>query len=251
MLSCAGACGWSLEDEFRVDQLSYDALALGIAWYFVFVMSTTCHEAAHAWAAWRLGDSTAYLGGQVSLNPLPHIVREPFGMVLVPILSYVFGRGMMFGWASAPYNPSWAARWPKRAAWMALAGPAANLILAVLAGVVLWGGLRTQHFVQPDVFKLSAIASGAEEGFATSLATLASIAFSLNMILFVFNLLPIPPLDGSAALPLLIGTSPAHKYLDLMSQPGFQIMGMIVAWNLFPRVFPFVFNPALQLLYWQ
>ncbi|MGE0607528.1 MAG: site-2 protease family protein [Pirellulales bacterium] len=231
-----------------MDQLSYDTLALGLAWYFVFVMSTTCHEAAHAWAALRLGDPTAYLGGQVSLNPMPHIAREPLGMVLAPIASYLW-MGWMFGWASAPYNPSWAARWPKRAAWMALAGPATNLALAILGWTVLWAGLRSGHFIRPDALKYSTIAVGAEEGFATSLATLASIGFSLNMILFVFNLLPIPPMDGGSVLPLLIGTSAAHKYQDFMAQPGFSFIGLIVAWNIFPKIFPYVFSPALQLLY--
>ena len=76
-------------------------IALGFGWYVVFVFSTVLHEAAHAFASWRLGDSTAYQGGQVSVNPVPHIRREPVGMVVVPIISFVF-TGWMFGWASAP-----------------------------------------------------------------------------------------------------------------------------------------------------
>ena len=82
-----------------------DFLALGLGWYVVFVFSVTCHEAAHAFAAMKLGDKTAYHGGQVTLDPTPHVRRSPFGMVVVPILSFLLG-GWMIGWASAPYDRS-------------------------------------------------------------------------------------------------------------------------------------------------
>ena len=74
-------------------------LALGAIWYLVFLFSTTCHEAAHALVAKLGGDTTAAEGGQVTLNPIPHIRRSPFGMVVVPILSFLVG-GWMIGWAS-------------------------------------------------------------------------------------------------------------------------------------------------------
>src|SRR5215475_8256070 len=98
--------------------------------YVVFLYSTVLHEAAHAWAAHRLGDDTAYRGGQVSLDPTPHIKREPWGMVLIPILSFLMG-GWMIGWASAPYDPEWARMYPRRAGMMAVAGPVANLLLVL------------------------------------------------------------------------------------------------------------------------
>src|SRR5256885_2129501 len=118
----------------------------GAAWYVVFLFSTTVHEASHAFTALRLGDDTAYRGGQVTLDPTPHIRREPFGMVLVPLLSYFFG-GWMIGWASAPYDQQWALRYPKRSGLMALAGPAANLILVIVAAFLMrlafeWGVMR-------------------------------------------------------------------------------------------------------------
>src|SRR5512139_3082516 len=97
-------------------------LVNGLVFYVVFLFSTTLHEAAHAWAALRGGDPTAYQGGQVSLDPMPHIRREPFGMVVLPLLT-ALATGWPFGYASAPYNPNWAVRHPDRAAWMALAGP--------------------------------------------------------------------------------------------------------------------------------
>ena len=82
-------------------------------WYLVFVFSTTCHEAAHAWLAYRGGDLTAYSLGHVSLDPTPHIRRSPFGMVVVPVLSFILG-GWMIGWASVPVNSSWAASHPRK-----------------------------------------------------------------------------------------------------------------------------------------
>jgi len=83
----------------------------GTAWYLAFLFSTTLHEASHALVALKLGDDTAHRGGQVTLDPIPHIQREPVGMVVVPIVSYLLG-GWMIGWASAPYDPEWAGRNP-------------------------------------------------------------------------------------------------------------------------------------------
>src|SRR5208282_5331142 len=103
--------------------LSPATLVLGFIWYVAFLFSTTCHEAAHAYVAKIGGDTTAALGGQVSLNPIPHIRRSPFGMVVFPILSFFLSGGGMIGWASAPYDPLWERRHPRRSAWMALAGP--------------------------------------------------------------------------------------------------------------------------------
>src|SRR4051812_6354787 len=86
-------------------------------WYVIFLLSLTIHEAAHALVALWGGDDTAYRGGQVTLNPWPHIRREPMGMVFMPLLTY-FVSGWMIGWASAPYNPIWGMRYPRRQAAM-------------------------------------------------------------------------------------------------------------------------------------
>src|ERR1017187_7046766 len=120
-----------------MSDLNPNDLVLGFLSYVVFLFSTTCHEAAHALVAKRGGDSTAALGGQISLNPIPHIRRSPFGMVVMPLVGFFLAGGYMIGWASAPYDPLWERRYPKRAAWMALAGPAANFTLMLLAGVSL------------------------------------------------------------------------------------------------------------------
>ncbi len=119
-----------------------ETIALGMLWYVAFLLSTTCHEAAHALAAKWGGDLTAYSVGQVSLNPMPHMQREPFGMILVPLLTFMFS-GWMMGWASAPYDPYWARRHPRRSGWMALAGPMANFVLVLVSGHIIQICLRS------------------------------------------------------------------------------------------------------------
>lgn len=228
-----------------------EMLVLGLVWYAVFVFSTTLHEAAHAFAALRLGDPTAYEGGQVSLNPLPHVVREPVGMVLVPILSFLFfyqGRWMI-GWASAPYDPLWASRYPRRAAWMALAGPLSNLLLVVASGLAIRAGMLFGVFYAPAEVGFSSVTAASAPGFFASVATVLSIVFSLNLILFVFNLLPLPPLDGSGVVPLFLSEPLARGYLELVRNPSFALLGILVAWKVFAPIFGPINTLALNLLY--
>jgi Zn-dependent protease len=225
----------------------------GLIWYFVFVYTTVIHEAGHAWAALRLGDDTAYHGGQVSLDPTPHIKREPFGMVIVPILSWFLNGGRwMIGWASAPYDPRWATRHPRRAAWMAMAGPGADLVLLLGAALLIHAGLRTGVFAIPDPENLRiAHIIEAQEGAKLweFCATVLSITFSLQVILIPFNLLPLPPLDGSAFPLFFLGESACEKYQEVLSNPTMRLFGIIVAWQIYGRIFPDIFGFALRLLY--
>lgn len=224
-----------------------DEIVLGAVWYVVFVFSTTLHEAAHAWVAMRGGDATAYLGGQVSLDPRPHIRREPWGMVLVPIVTFSLG-GWMMGWASAPYDPRWAYAHPRRAAAMALAGPLANLGLAVVAAVTLRAGLAAGFFLPPVDLGFAHLAAG--EGMAmNAFATFTSLLFSLNLLLFVFNLFPVPPLDGSAALGLLVSDEAGRRIQQFMAQPFLMMFGVLAAWYVIGRVFGPLFLAAVRLLY--
>lgn len=225
-------------------------LADGLVWYLVFLFSTCFHEAAHAWTAHRLGDDTAYRGGQVTLDPTPHIRREPFGMVLVPLLSYFFG-GWMIGWASAPYDPQWAWRYPKRSGLMALAGPVANLILVLVAAILMrlafeWGVMR-----QPDYGSMTelVVATGDANGLWALAAKVLSLFFSLNLLLAAFNLLPFPPLDGGSVPLIFLPAGAAEKYWVLLRQPVWSFMGLIVAWRLFGEVFPPLFGMASKVLY--
>src|ERR687897_3355216 len=104
-------------------------LLTAFIWFASFLFSTTVHEAMHAWAAYRGGDPTAYHGGQVSLSPVPHVAREPIGMLVLPLITS-FTQGWAIGWASAPYDPHWAARYPKRASVMAGAARVGKLLMS-------------------------------------------------------------------------------------------------------------------------
>lgn len=223
-------------------------LADMLTWYVAFLFSVTAHEAAHALAAMKGGDLTAYLGGQVSLNPIPHIKRSPFGTVFVPILSFVLG-GWMIGWASAPYDRHWAARHPRRAAWMAAAGPAANLLIAVSAFIVMKIGLAAEIFSAPPGSAGYTTVVVSEDALWFGLARLFSIVLSLNLILFIFNLFPVPPLDGSSVLTLFMSDELTHKYREFMSQPAFSFLGIVLAWKMFPVVWRGVFWVIVNLMH--
>jgi Zn-dependent protease len=225
-----------------------DFLALGAIWYIVFLFSTTCHEGAHALAAHLGGDSTAFEGGQVSLNPIPHIRREPVGMLIVPIISYVLSHWMM-GWASAPYDPAWRERYPRRAAWMALAGPAANFTLVILSGLAIRIGMAAGIFRAPDSADFTHITEAVNPGFAEFAATLLSILFILNVLLGTFNLLPVPPLDGNTGITLLMPESAGRKFLDWTHNQGLGMAGLLLAWVLYDRIFDFIFQISLSALY--
>lgn len=224
-----------------------DTLVLGIVWYGVFVISVVFHEAAHAFTAYRFGDRTAFLGGQVSLNPLPHIQREPLGMVVIPWISYAM-YGWMMGWASAPYDPQWADARPRQAAWMALSGPGANLLLVVVSAIVIQGGLAAGVFSPPDSIVFTRVVDGAS-GPMKGAAVLVSIFFSLNLVLFVFNMIPIAPLDGRAWLELLLKGDSLFKYRMIMMHPSLRMFGIFIAWMIMSVIYGPIFTLALNGLY--
>ncbi len=224
-------------------------LGEALVYYVVFLFSTTLHEAAHAWAAKRGGDLTAYHGGQVSIDPMPHIRREPFGMVVLPVISVLLS-GWPFGFASAPYDPNWARRYPRRAAWMALAGPGANLLLIIIAAVLINIGVALDVFYSPERISFGHVAAATGGGFMGSIAFLLGVFFSLNLVLFLLNMLPLPPLDGSGALPLLLSPEATRRYQEFVwGQRGLAWIGIIVAWQVFDVLFNPVFLAAVNLLY--
>ncbi len=212
-------------------------LLIGFISYFVFLFSTTCHEAAHALVAKIGGDNTAALGGQVTLNPIPHIRRSPFGMVVVPLLGILLGNGMILGWASAPYDPLWERRHPRRSAWMALAGPATNFTLMLLAAVAIHVA-RSMHLFNVDPLHRS----------IDVLALVLSRLFFLNLLLGTFNLLPVPPLDGSTAIMLFMSEVRAQRYLDWIRGNSFAMAGLLIGMLVFYRIFPVIELFARQIL---
>jgi Zn-dependent protease len=221
-------------------------LAMLPLWYVAFLFSLTCHEAAHALVAKWGGDPTAYYAGQVSLNPIPHIRREPWGTILVPLLSYVLGHGAMIGWGSAPYDPYWEQRFPRRAAWMALAGPAANMVLVVISAILIQIGLATGFLQGLPMVSFAQIVDG--KGVFGGVASFLSILFSLNVLLGLFNLIPVPPLDGNTAIALILPESINDKFREMTRSPMFLMFGVLLAWYLIDPIFRPVWRALLLLL---
>ena len=222
-----------------------------LLWYFGFLFSITLHEAAHAWAALRGGDPTAYLGGQVTMNPLPHIRREPLGTVLVPLVTF-FSRGWMMGWASAPYDSLWAGRYPRRAAAMAAAGPAANLIIAaavfLLLKLLLQAGIVAVPW-PPSFTRLVVPATPGGPPWIDGACQLASILLNLNLIFVCFNLLPVPPMDGYGIVSGLLRERFGGIFRLVEANPMVALLGLFAAWTIFPWIFFPILRRVIRLLY--
>ena len=210
------------------------AIVTGFLWFVAFLFSTTVHEAMHALVALRGGDPTAYHGGQVSLSPIPHIRREPIGMLVVPLLT-ALTQGWAIGWASTPYDTRWAARYPKRAALMSAAGPAGNLSIAFVAFLLIKVGLASGWFFPPDSVGFDRLVTGPDDArnFA---GELLSIFLTLNVLLCAFNLIPLPPLDGASVIGLFVPESMAIRIRELSHSPMFQLIGLVIAWRIFPAI---------------
>jgi Zn-dependent protease len=215
-------------------------------WYLVFVFSTTCHEASHALVAYLGGDPTAYSGGHVTLDPLPHIRRSPIGMVVVPVLTFLLNNGWMIGWASVPVNPTWTRAHPRRAALMALCGPLANLTLALIAFFamrwLLGAGLMIRPF-ELSFSNLVILPPGANPHSPLgAVARFLSIMLMLNVVLGLFNLIPFPPLDGAVVAEGAVPSVGTKIYDRLREVPAFELLGLLVSW----RLFDYVASPALS-----
>lgn len=223
-------------------------LAMMPLWFVVFLLSLTVHEASHALAAYWGGDPTAYYGGQVSLDPRPHIRREPFGTLVVPFISYLLS-GWMMGWASAPYDPLWQDRHPRRAALMALAGPVGNLLLVFTAMVSIRTGIWAGVFAPPARAGFTHLVDASPGSIFEPVGTFLSILFSLNLLLAAFNLLPVPPLDGISAIGLAMTEEGARKVALLGRNPSLRFVGIFLAWKLFDFIFDPLFMLGLKLLF--
>ena len=223
-------------------------LATGFIWFVAFLFSTTVHEAMHALVAWKGGDPTAYHGGQVSLSPIPHIRREPIGMLVVPLLTSMT-QGWAMGWASAPYDPVWAEHHPKRAALMAAAGPAGNYMIAIAAFVLIKVGLVAGFFAAPDSANFSRVIVSAAGGDAGFLHTFMSVMLMLNVLLGTFNLLPLPPLDGGSVFSIFLPEHLGRRLRELQQNGALSMVGLLVAWRLFPMLTGPLFSVVLKLVH--
>ncbi len=201
----------------QVDQLIQTISLAAIPILFAI----TLHEAAHGYAARLFGDNTAYLQGRISLNPIRHI--DPVGTILLPLLTLVLG-GILFGWAKpVPVNFGALKNPKKDMLWVALAGPASNLVMAL--GWAL-------------LFKLSA--AFPDNYFAEPMMGMAVIGIKINIVLLVLNLLPLPPLDGGRVAVSLLPHREAYQ-LSRIEPYGmfiliFMAMTPVLGWVLFPLV---------------
>jgi Zn-dependent protease len=169
-------------------------------------------------------------------------------MVVLPIISsFVFG--WPFGYASAPYDVYWADRHPRRAAWMGLAGPAANLGLVLLCVVIIRLGLVLDIFLEPNTVSFRYVVDTDYGVPWSGLASSISMVFSLNLILAVLNLIPFPPLDGSSILSLLLSEDSARKYQSITRNPLLGIIGFFLVWKLLNPLFNIIFVIVVNLVY--
>lgn len=204
--------------------MSADRIAELIQTFTVYVIPVlfgiTVHEVAHGWMARQFGDRTAEMLGRLTLNPVKHI--DPVGTVIVPLLT-LFTGGFLFGWAKpVPINPR-NFRQPKRdMVVVALAGPGANLLMAI--GWAL-------------VFKLTGIFAGALGSSIVFFQSMAIIGTFFNCLLMIFNLMPIPPLDGGRVLRGLVPDWIGYR-LDALERYGLIIViGLIVLGFLGPVIY--------------
>ncbi len=185
--------------------------------FLVLILSLTFHEAAHAWSADRLGDSTARLLGRVSLNPAVHI--DPIGTIVFPLIAMVTGIPII-GWAKpVPVNTlNLREHWKRKYMLIAAAGPASNLVLATAAAI----GVRLMGF----------------ESAAGWIFQFLLLMVIINVLLAVFNMVPIPPLDGGNVLAGLL-SGRAYEIFDSIRPWGFLILyGLLLSGVLFSIVSP-------------
>lgn len=200
------------------------------------LLAVSVHEAGHAWMSYKFGDDTAYLLGRVTINPVKH--TDPIGTLLIPILAFVFGtiggalgQIPLIGWGKpTPVNPRKWTRYKLANVMVSIAGVLANLILLII-GVIVAKIMMSQGFDIREFFGQT----------QNPLAIFVGNLMLLNLSLFVFNLLPFPPLDGSKILSTFLPES-FQPVIEFLEQFGFIILLIFVYMGLFRAIImPFLY----------
>jgi len=199
------------------------------------------HEAAHAWAAKLGGDLTASTAARSRSTRLPHIRREPFGMVVFPD-HHLHCQPLDDGLGQRALRSFLGATHPRRAAWMSLAGPCANFTLAILAGILIHVGIWTGVLRYPESASFMA-GRGARIGRCRAWHRhVPQPVFSLNLLLGCFNLLPIPPLDGFGVVGLFLSDDAGRRFQQFrLVAAQLHLHRTLVAWQVFGPVFQSIF----------
>ncbi len=192
------------------------SLEIVIFQIIVLIYSAIIHEYMHGWMAHRLGDNTAKDMGRLTLNPVPHI--DPIGSILLPFILIASGASFVFGWAKpVPYNPYNLRDQKYGGAKVAIAGPMANLIVALAFGLIL----RFIPFATPEM------------------SYFIQIIVFINLLLMVFNLVPIPPLDGSKVLMPFLPIGVQEKFMMLEQYGMFLVFAFV--WFGFDLIIPIIY----------
>lgn len=193
------------------------------------LFAITLHEAAHGYAARHFGDTTAYAAGRLSLNPVNHI--DPLGTIVLPIVFILMGTPFVFGWAKpVPVNIGRLRRPKQDMVYVAAAGPLANLVMAFLWAIAL--RLMIELEVNSEV-----------------LMSMCIFGIKINIILMLFNLMPIPPLDGGRILVGLLPTRPALKLASVEPYGMFIIVALLVI-GVFEWLFRDIFIGLIKVIFY-
>ena len=193
-------------------------IILGILKVLAFVPAIVIHECAHGFAAYKLGDPTAKRGGRLTLNPLKHV--DPFGTVIIPGLLILSGAGFVFGYAKpVPYNPAYFKDVRRGEVIVGLAGPASNIVMSLVGAAIAWGAVMWGGSATPALYAWY----------------FGSYFCSVNLCLAFFNLIPIPPLDGSSVVAPLLSDRALAAYYKVQQYGMFILLVLIIA---IPYIFP-------------